>query len=463
MSKLVYREKEIKTLQDEYNRESSSFVVLYGRRRVGKTTLIREFLKDKKNIYFLATEESEVQNRNAFKHLVAELTDNQYLDSLQVNDWNYLFHEIVKVSKKEKVVIVIDEFQYLGKINPAFPSIFQKIWDMILKDENIMVVLCGSLISMMESQTLHYESPLYGRRTSQIKLQQIPFSYYHEFYPKKKRYDLICLYAITGGVPKYIELFYDEQDIYTSIENSILSKNSFLYDEPNFLLQKEVSEIGSYFSILRAISLGNRKLSQIASILEIKQTSISKYLQTLINLDILEREVPITEQNPERSKKGLYKIKDNFLKFWFSFVYPNNSYLEMEHSDFVLNKIKKTLIDNHVSFVYEDVCIDYIRNKFSVENPWNIYLDKIGRWWDGNNEIDVVAYDSDGNDIVFCECKFWKDKVGCNILYELEEKAKYVNWKNDKRNNYYIIFSINGHTDELIALAKERNDVVLLG
>lgn len=459
--KLIYRDRELKTLNDEYNRNGSTLVVLYGRRRIGKTTLISEFIKNKPSLYFLATEESEIQNRNAFKELVSEFTNNNYLNQLNVSDWTYLFHEILKYPSQKKV-IVIDEFQYLGKVNPAFPSIFQKIWDTILKDENIMVILCGSLISMMESQTLRYDSPLYGRRTSQIKLQQIPFAYYNQFYPNSNRYDLICHYAITGGVPKYIELFYEQSDIYESIQNSVLSKNSFLYDEPNFLLQKEVTEIGSYYSILRAIALGNRKLSQIASALEVKQTSISKYLQTLIQLDILEREVPITEVHPEKSKKGLYRIKDNFLKFWFTFIYPNISYLEMEHTDFVLDKIKQNLIDQHVSFVYEDVCTEYIRNTLAIQNPWNIQLNKAGRWWDGSHEIDSVAYDFEGNDIVFCECKFWKDKVGCNVLYELEEKSKYVNWKNEYRHNYYVIFSINGHSDELIELSKKRNDILLL-
>lgn len=462
MFKFIDRESELKTLRDEYNKKESSFVVLYGRRRLGKTTLIHEFIKDKLSLYFLATEESETQNRNAFKQLVGSFTNNKYFDDIQINDWNYLFHEIVQFKISEKKVIVIDEFQYLGKSNPAFPSVFQKIWDTVLKDENVMVILCGSLISMMESQTLHYDSPLYGRRTAQIKLQQIPFTHYDQFYPKQSREELICLYAITGGVPKYIELFYNQVDIYESIKKSILTKNSFLYDEPNFLLQKEVSEIGSYYSILRAISLGNRKLSQIASVLEIKQTSISKYLQILMNLDIIEREVPITESNPEKSKKGLYKIKDNFLKFWFHFVYPNVSYLEMNHIDFVLNKIKMNFIDQHVSFVYEDICMEYMRGKFAIENKWNIQLDKIGRWWDAKNEIDIVAYNSNGNNIVFCECKFWKDKVGCNILFDLEEKAKKVNWNNESRNEYYIIFSIHGFSDDLISLAKKRNDIILL-
>ena len=170
-----------------------------------------------------------------------------------------------------KPVIVMDEFQYIGKSNPAFPSIFQRIWEEILKTRSVMVILCGSLISMMESQTLAYSSPLYGRRTAQIRLTQIPFSYYHDFFPNKSRRELIDFYAITGGVPKYIELFSETEDIYSAIQKNVLNRSGYLYDEPHFLLQQEVSEVGSYFSIIRAIAMGNSKLSAIASVLERRQ------------------------------------------------------------------------------------------------------------------------------------------------------------------------------------------------
>lgn len=158
-------------------------------------------------------------------------------------------------------------------------------------------------------QTLAHGSPLYGRRTAQIRLKQIPFAYYHEFFPGKSRRVLIEMYAVTGGVPKYIELFSESLDIYSTIDSCVLNRSGYLYDEPHFLLQQEVSEVGSYFSVIRAIAAGNSKLSAIASVLETKAISLTKYLKTLIDLDILEREVPITEENPEKSKRGLYRIK----------------------------------------------------------------------------------------------------------------------------------------------------------
>ena len=296
------------------------------------------------------TEESEAQNRASFQNMIADFTGNPLLKNASVDSWELIFQTLLNDTRDKKIIIAIDEFQYLGKSNPAFPSVFQRIWDTLLKDANVMVILCGSLISMMESQALNYGSLLYGRRTGQIKLKQIPFRRSYEFFPEKSRRELIDFYSITAGIPKYIELFYDNKDIYSAIEANILNKASFLYDEPNFLLQREVSEIGSYFSIIKTIAAGNQKLSKISTALEIKQTGLTKYLKTLISLDVLEREVPVTEENPEKSKRGLYKIKDNFILFWFRFIYPNLSYIESGNEELAMKKIRQNLTDRHVLF-----------------------------------------------------------------------------------------------------------------
>ena len=460
MKQFVDRELEMETLQNEYERDGSALVVLYGRRRVGKTTLISEFIKNKKALFFLASEEAEAQNRNAFKEKVADFIDSDLLRSAEIKSWDVLFKSIMDTPFDSKPVIVLDEFQYLGKANPAFPSIFQRIWEEILKDRSVMVILCGSLISMMESQTLAYGSPLYGRRTAQIRLKQIPFGYYHEFFPNKSRKELIEMYAVTGGVPKYIELFSESKDIYSAIQKCVLNRSGYLYDEPHFLLRQEVSEVGSYFSIIKAIAAGNSKLSAISSILEIKATSLTKYLKTLIDLDILEREVPVTEDNPEKSKKGLYKIKDNYLQFWFAFVYPNMSFIESGHSRIVMNKIKKSLVKNHIAFVYEDVCKERMW-ELNAEDAWPFNFTKIGRFWDSKDEIDIVALDPESKNLILGECKYWTDPVGVSVLRDLEAKTDAVPWERNSRKVWYVLFSASGFTDELKALAQTRSDLLL--
>jgi hypothetical protein len=458
MSKFIDRVDEMTTLDNEYMRNSASFVVVYGRRRVGKTTLINHFCEDKKTIFFLATEESESENRNAFKKVVAETFDNELLASASLTSWEPIFKNVAEESKNERIVLVIDEFQNLGKVNKAFPSIMQKIWDEILSKANIMLILCGSLINMMTSQVLNYDSPLYGRRTAQIKLKQIDFSYYHEFDEALQLDEQIQQYAVTGGVPKYIELFHRKKDIFSSIKDNILSPSAFLYAEPDFLLRKEVSEIGSYFSVLKTIAAGNHKLSKIATALGVAQSNLTSYLKTLIDLDIIEREVPITEENPEKSKMGLYRIKDNFISFWFKFVYPNRSMLEAGRVQFVLDKLKKNFVDNHVSYVYEEICRKNVWDYLSEGVSFN----RAGRWWGAKDvEIDIVAYDSVGTDMLFGECKYSKQKKGISTLMELKEKAKAVNWKKDTRKEFFVIYSKSGFTNELIEYVNQHRNIFL--
>ena len=461
MVKFVDRERELLTLRQEYERTGSSMVILYGRRRVGKTTLISEFIRDKHALFFLASEESEAQNRTAFKEKAADFIDSDLLRAASVSKWDVIFQAIMDAPHPAKPIIVIDEFQYIGKSNPAFLSVFQRIWEAILKDREIMVILCGSLIHMMESQTLAYSSPLYGRRTAQIRLQQLPFRYYREFFPGKTDNELVELYAVTGGVPKYIELFSAQGSVLDGIQACVLNRSGYLYDEPHFLLQQEVSEIGSYFSLIRVIASGKSKLSEIAGALELKSTSLTKYLKTLIDLDILEREVPVTEENPEKSKKGLYRIKDNYIRFWFAFVYPNMGFLESGNEEIVMEKIRKGFIVNHTAFVYEDVCRQKMW-ELNAKGTWPFHFTKVGRWWDSRNEIDIAAVDTDGKNLILGECKFWKDPVGVSMLRDLEEKARTIPWERERRGTWYVLFSANGFTSELQQLAAERNDVVLV-
>ncbi|WP_031491361.1 ATP-binding protein [Succinivibrio dextrinosolvens] len=460
--KFVDRLDEMSTLENEYRRHSASFVVVYGRRRVGKTELIRHFIKEKPSLYFLASEESESLNRESFKRQAADYLNDDLLREAAIERWELIFERLVASSDSKRLVIVIDEFQYIGKNNPAFLSVFQGIWDNLLSKNNVMVILCGSLVSMMMSQTLNYDSPLYGRRTAQIRLRPIKFEYYNEFFDfQYSEEELVKRYSLTGGVPKYIEMFQNSSDLNRAIQESLLNVSSYLYDEPNFLLQKEVSEIGSYFSILRTIAEGNHKVSSIAALVQQKQTNLPRYLKVLVDLDLLEREVPVTENNPDKSKKGQYQIRDNFLRFWFKFIYPNRSYVEMSQSDVVMNRLSKNFIDGHVSYVFEQICQEKLWN-LSANGKLPGILERIGRWWDNSHEIDVVGLSESDNLLVAGECKFWNGPVGSNILSQLEHKTTFIDWHKDSRKNIYIIFSINGFTDELKAVAKDRDDVMLI-
>ena len=459
MDRFVNRNEELHFLEEQYGLQSSSLVVIYGRRRIGKTSLINEFIKNKPHVFFLASEESEEENMKQLRKELFEFSKDNLVNQLQTGDWDVFFDTMTRYIREKRLVFVIDEFQYLGKTNKAFPSIFQRAWEKYLKKQNIMVILCGSLIRMMEEQTLNYNSPLYGRRTGQIKLQQVQFESYLDFFPQANFKKRIELFAVTGGVPKYIELFNGEEDILHQIERLVLGKQSLLFEEPRFLLQNEVKEVGSYFSVIKSIAAGNHKLSQICADLEVKQTSMSKYLRTLIDLDILAREVPITEKHPESSKMGLYRIKDNFINFWFHFVYPEKSRLERGDTKFVLDKIKANFVDNHVSYIYEDVCLQEMWNVMS-ERAFPI--SKIGKWWNGKEEIDIVGINPQGKEIVFGECKYRNKKMDTHLFYDLVRKSTYVEWNKGFRMELFVLFSISGYTKALREIANERDDLILI-
>ena len=460
MKRFVDRKKELQALRAEYEREEASFVVIYGRRRIGKTELISEFCRNRNVISFLATEENEEQNRAEFQRVVAEYTGNALLKEGTYGRWEPIFSVIAEEAKKdERLILVIDEFQYLGKANKAFPSVFMKIWDTYLKDTNIMLILCGSLIRMMTDQVLRYDSPLYGRRTAQLRMVQIPFSYYCDFTPTLSEKNRIEHYAVTGGVPKYIEIFGENKDIYNAIQTHILNSNAFLYAEPDFLLAKEVSEVGSYFSLMRVIAAGAHRLSEIASRLEVKQSNLTTYLNTLMELDLIERCVPVTEASPEKSKMGQYRIKDNFIRFWFRFIYPYRGELERQEAGRVMERIREQFIENHVSFVYEEIC----RYKVIEGIEGLPGVSKSGSWWDNKHaEIDVVAFDDGRKNMIFGECKYSGQPKGTDVYYSLKEKRGYVKTDERTKQEYYVIFSVGGFTEDLKRIAAAERNLVLV-
>ena len=337
--KFIGRKEELGKLEAEYQRDGS-FVVVYGRRRVGKTTLIKEFIKNKTAFYYLATEELEVQSMKRLAGVIGRATNNSLLNKAVFNDWLDLFQLVADYKPNEKKVLVIDEFPYLVKTNPAFPSILQNAWDELLKDNNVMLILSGSLIGMMLKHTLSYDSPLYGRRTAQMRLSSLPFN--DVYMASGLTFErAVEQYAITGGVPKYLEFFEDGRELVDQIKDVVLNKSGFLYEEPFFLLRSESLSAVNYFSIIKTIADGNHKLGKIASALNQDTSSITPYLSTLTELGFIEKRIPVTEKNPEKTRKGLYFISDNFIRFWFHYVYPYKGELELDNVQIVLDEINK--------------------------------------------------------------------------------------------------------------------------
>ncbi len=427
----INRLNELESLNLEYQKKRSSFSVIYGRRRVGKTALIEEFIKNKPHIYFYAT---EVNINLQLEFFSKEITRFFSLPKeFKFESFDSAFEYISKQNLDRKMVIVIDEFQNLIKVDRTFSSVLQKIWDMYLSKSNIHLILCGSVISMMYSEVLNYNAPLYGRRTNSIHLKSIKFKYLKDFLPNLDVHTLLKVYSSFGSIPKYLLIYDQNLSFRENLKVNILDKNSLLYNEGYFLLKQEINEVTTYFSILEVISKGDTKIGNIASSLGVNASFLTRYLNKLIELDILEKEVPVTEKNPLKSKLGRYKIKDNFLNFWFFYVYKNYSFLEIGEIEAVLKEIEKNFVDRFVSFSFEDVIRELI-----IEN-YGDFLDfrplKVGRWWNNKEEIDIVAFDDEN--ISFIECKY-QDKVDKEkVLNKLIQKSSFI--KHNKKEHFLVL------------------------
>jgi AAA+ ATPase superfamily predicted ATPase len=454
------REIELATLESLYAQDGGTLLILYGRRRVGKTTLIQRFLEGKRGLYLLATEESGTENLGYFRSLVADFLGDDLVREAVGLSWEKLAARFTTATGKK--VLVIDEFQYLCTSNPAFSSLMQRMYDTVLKPAGVMVVLCGSYIRMMESETLNYDSPLYGRRDGRIRLTQIPFRYFGDFLPGRSEDERIQYFAVTGGVPRYIEMMTHSSDLQTAIDERILDPQSMLFEEPFFLLSHEVRDIGSYFTLLKTLAAGHRRPSEIAATMQIKQTSLSKLLSALMQLDLVERTVPVTEENPEKSKKGLYSIKDHFLSFWFRFVFPYRSSLSMRDFTHARENLRQNFVSGQVSRVFEDICAEKLW-ALSEKGAFGGPLQKVAPWWDSRTEIDCVGLGIDRTTLVSAECRYSVHRIGPAVLADLKRKTERIPWNNDQRTEIFVLFSRSGFDASLEGIAASDPHVLLIG
>lgn len=448
------RKQELKYLNSEYRKKGNKLVVLYGRRRIGKSELMKEFAVNKKHIFFSSDLSIEHEQLRQFSRKVYEFTGEKFLENQQFDNWDNLFSYIFE--KLKNVLIIIDEFPYLCYSNTALPSVLQRHWDGLSQSKNIFLIICGSYMSFMEKEVLSSKSPLFGRRTGQILLQPFSFNEAEQFFPGYSKENKIYSYAILGGTPAYLAKFNPKHSLWKNLELNVLNKNSYLYGEPHFLLREELNEPALYFAILKAISYGKTKLNEISQDTGINDVNkINKYITVLRELKIIKREVPVTEKIQDKSKRGIYSLEDPFFRFWFRFVYSNKSYLEEGDLRYTLDFIRKSL-DTFTGYIFEQICIEKFKNMNS-ENKLPFKADKIGRWWNKNSEIDIFAFNSSGQ-YIFAECKWTDRKTGLNLLEQLKIKSECFP---DAKEKYFAFFSKSGFTVELIEISREEKNIIL--
>ncbi len=413
----VNRKRELEFLERKWREGSAQLIVIYGRRRVGKTTLLKEFLRDREGIYFLATADSMGENVRELAEKFAELTGRGYFE--EVKDFGRLFRYLGEEIKNERVVVVLDEFQYLMGLEPGILSVLQKAWDEVLKDTKLFLLLCGSSVGMME-RTLEYKSPLYGRRTGQWKVEPFDIKATAEMLPDRSMEELVKTYAVFGGVPFYLDLI-KGLSVEEAIKGKVLRKGEVLYEEPEFLLREELREPRVYKLILKGLALGYETLGELVNFTGLDRGNISKYLDVLERLDLIAYELPYG-----RRKRGRYYIRDNFFNFWFRFVYPNLADLELGLVDEVWGKIEKNL-NAYYGVMFERLVREMLRLRIL-----DFGQKKVARWWHKGEEIDAVAELESG--LLFVEVK-WSELKGREaerILEELRRKAERFDVENKR-------------------------------
>lgn len=450
---MIGRKEELERLESLYQSNKFEFLIMYGRRRVGKTTILQEFAGKHKSIFFSAQEKNDALNLADFSEVLQRYFEGNYMTAFP--DWRTALDYVGRKAGSERIVLIIDEFPFMAAANPSIKSILQHRIDHEWKDKNILLILCGSSVSFMVNEVMGYKSPLYGRITGSMEIA--PFDYLEsaEFFPDYSEEDKLLAYGILGGVPRYLNAFDPSRSIRENIEKELLTNGAFLYDEPQTLLRMELREPLVYNSILEAVSNGCNRIVDISNRTHEEKSKCSKYMLTLQSIRLLEKRVPCGE--PADSKRGIYEITDNFYRFWYRHIFTNQSYYGMLGIKAACEEIMQGLND-YMGPVFEKICLQYlIRLAKAGKLPFVPY--KIGKWWGTNpklrqqDDVDALAFNKTGTKAIFCECKFRNRPMP---MEEYEDLLTAAEAFPDVREKHLIFISKSGYTAPVERRAKEE-------
>lgn len=453
----VGREKEIQTLNRLYSTDKFEFAVIYGRRRVGKTAIINEFVMDKSTISFTGVETNEKQNLENFSKCIFEFITNQSANSSFASFQDALEY-VFELAKEQRIVLVIDEYPYVARASRSLASTIQLLIDKYKDTSKLFLILCGSSMSYMEDEVLAYKAPLYGRRTAQFKVEPFEFGEACKYFSNLSLEDKALAYGIMGGTPQYLLQLNDSFSIEENIKNIYLNPTSSVYEEPQNLLKQEVREPAIYNAIIAAIATGYTKMSEISSKVGEDTSVCATYIKNLLALGIVKKETPYGEDS---TRKTIYSIADNMFRFWYRFVPENTSIISRGAVEIAYHRIAPHLSE-HMGAVFEEICKQYLWYLL-LNGKCVIDFTDIGRWWGTNAktrqqvEIDIMGT-ADKNTVLFGECKWTNEKVDVGVLTALIEKGELFYYQ----NKYYYLFAKNGFTKGCIEQADEMEHVVLV-
>jgi AAA+ ATPase superfamily predicted ATPase len=468
----IDRETELEALDTLLRRPAAQFAVLYGRRRVGKTTLILEWARRSglPFVYWVAARESSALLLRSFSQAIYNHAHPDTGNGITrpadplftYPTWEMAFREAAALGQDRQTILVMDEFPYAAQSESALPSLLQNAWDHAFKPTQTALVLAGSQVGMM-IDLLGYHAPLYGRMTAQLDLKPLPFRALAQFYPRYSTAERVAVYAILGGIPAYLEKFDDRLSLSQNVREQIFSISSIFQNEALFLLQDEVREVSNYLAVIRAIGEGAHTLDAIAKSCGLAKNHVSTYLARLQDLAFVRREVPVTVPPGKRTTQGRYVLSDAYLRFYFRFVAPNQVLVEQG----LLNRLWRLISEEMRAFVgmtaFEEICRTWtLQQAASAGQPGSalpFIPDAVGRHWSPDCEIDVAAINWRARQVLLGECKWGVHPVGRDVIRDLiEERGPRVlerlegDWQ-----AHYVFFARAGFTDAA------REDAARLG
>ncbi|MBR4079292.1 MAG: ATP-binding protein [Christensenellaceae bacterium] len=453
----IGRERELKALNNLYNSNKFEFAVIYGRRRIGKTELIKQFIGDKKAIYFMGIESNAKLNLENLSKSILEFNTGISADTSFAN-FQAALEYVFQLAEKERIILAIDEYPYVARSSKSLASTLQLLIDKYKDNSKLMLILCGSSMSYMEDHVLAYKAPLYGRRTAQIKLLPFDFEETCRYLGDMSGEDKALMYGAVGGTPQYLLQVNPKFSVENNIKNTYLNSTSFLYEEPVNLLKQEVREPAIYTAIITAIANGASRMADISNKVGEDTSVCTTYIKNLISLGIVQKETPYGEKT---SRKTIYSIADNMFRFWYRFVLENGSIIARGADDLVYNRIQPYFTD-YMGKVFEDISAQYLW-KLLLSGKSPVEFTSLGRWW-GNDprtksqtEIDIMG-EQDKNTALFAECKWTNEKVDLGVLETLVHRSELFSYGNVQ----LFLFAKSGFTKGCIDKAAELGNVSLI-
>lgn len=453
----IGRERELASLNKLYTSDKFEFAVIYGRRRVGKTALINQFISDKKAIFFMGVESNARQNLENLSKNIMEFRTGVQAETAFVS-FQAALEYVFKLAEKERLIFIIDEYPYVARAVKSLASTLQLLIDKYKDCSKLMLILCGSSMSYMEDQVLAYKAPLYGRRTSQMKILPFDFADTCRYFKNFSDEDRAIVYGMVGGTPQYLLQMDDRLSIEENIKNTFLNPTSSLFEEPENLLKQEVREAALYNAIITAIATGASRMAEISAKVGENTSICTVYLKNLMALGLIRKETPYGEK---MSRKSIYVIDDNMFRFWYRFVPENSSIIVRGAADLAYRRIEPHISD-YMGTVFEEICRQYLwKLLLSGESP--VEFRELGRWWGtdpstrSQTEIDIMG-EQDKDTALFGECKWTNEKVDVGVLETLVRRSHMFHYSKVK----LYLFAKSGFTKGCVEAANKLGNVTLV-